>query len=127
MPTFDNLLTKHMTKTNEIARRSNIRIGVELNSEKQPVGLQWEAEDSGLQGEKAAKALMLSLWDKHDQSSMRIDLWTHEMTVEEMEFFFYQTLASMADTYQRATNDDAMAKEMRSFAQRFGQEKNVIK
>ena len=58
---------------------------------------------------------------------MRIDLWTHEMTVEEMEFFFYQTLASMADTYQRATNDDDMAKEMRAFAQRFGKEKNVLK
>lgn len=116
-----------MSKINEVARRSSITIGVELNNEKQPVGLQWKAEDSGVEGEKAAKAMMLAIWDKLDQSSMRIDLWTHEMTVEEMEFFFYQTLASMADTYQRATGDESYATELRNFARKFGKDKNVIR
>lgn len=116
-----------MSTKNEVTRRSDITIGVELNAEKQPVGLQWKAEDSGMEGEKPAKAMMLALWDKADQSSMRIDLWTHEMTVEEMEFFFFQTLNSMADTYQRSTGDTAYATEMRNFAQRFGKDKKVIK
>jgi gliding motility-associated protein GldC len=128
LPTFDTSLTEiNMSTKNEVARRSNITIGVELNDEKQPVGLQWKAEDSGIEGEKAAKAMMLAIWDKMDQSSMRIDLWTHEMTVEEMEFFFYQTLASMADTYQRSTGDQEYATELRNFAQRFGKDKKVIK
>ena len=90
LPTFDISLTEATMSINTtISRRSEIKVAVELNEEKQPVGLQWHAEDAGLQGEKPAKAMMLALWDKNDQSTMRIDLWTHEMTVEEMEFFMY--------------------------------------
>ena len=116
-----------MSINTTISRRSEIKVAVELNEEKQPVGLQWHAEDAGLQGEKPAKAMMLALWDKNDQSTMRIDLWTHEMTVEEMEFFMYETLASLADTYERSTSDKEMAKEIKAFAHKFGKEKKVIK
>lgn len=128
MPTFDTSLTEYtMTNNTTISRRSEIKVTVELNEQKQPVGLQWHADDAGIDGEKPAKAMMLALWDKNDQSTMRIDLWTHEMTVEEMEFFMYETLASMADTYERSTSDKVMAKEIKDFAHRFGKEKKVIK
>jgi gliding motility-associated protein GldC len=116
-----------MTTANNVVRRSEIKIAVELNDQKQPVGLQWKAEDAGLEGEKPAKAMMLAIWDKAEQSTMRIDLWTHEMTVEEMEFFMYETLASLADTYDRSTSDSDMAKEIKAFAHRFGKEKKVLK
>ncbi len=38
------------------------------------------------------------------------------MMVDEMEDFFYQTLMTMADTYQRATRHDDLAAEMKNFA-----------
>jgi hypothetical protein len=41
------------------------------------------------------------------------------MKVDEMKRFFHQTLVSMADTLQRATNEDAMAADMRDFARHF--------
>lgn len=116
-----------MSISKNVARRSEIKIAVELNDEKQPVGLSWFAEDAGLQAEKASKALLFSVWDPIEKSTMRIDLWTHEMTVEEMDFFFYETFAGMADTYQRATGDSSMATEIRDFARRFGKEKKVLK
>ncbi len=43
------------------------------------------------------------------------------MMVDEMEDFFYQTLMTMADTYQRATRHDDLAVDMKNFARNFYQ------
>jgi hypothetical protein len=44
-----------------------------------------------------------------------------------MQFFFYETLASMADTYERATNDKESGSDLREFARKFGKKVNVLK
>jgi gliding motility-associated protein GldC len=115
--------SKPMTKS----KTSDIIISVSLNEEKHPVAIQWHAEDSGTEGLRNSKAVMLSLFDQKEQTTMRIDLWTMEMMVEEMQLFFYETMASMADTYERATNDKDLSAEMRAFAKNFGTKTKVIK
>lgn len=100
-------------------KKSEIKFTVTLDETKQPVAIDWEAQDSGLEGVKSSKALMISLWDEKENSTLRIDLWTKEMLVDEMHRFFYESLNSMADTYLRATQDETMAKELRAFSERF--------
>jgi gliding motility-associated protein GldC len=48
-------------------------------------------KDGGVEQEEA-KAIMLSIWDSKVKESMRIDLWTKDMPVDEMKIFFHQTL-----------------------------------
>lgn len=108
-------------------KKSAIKLSITLDETKQPVAIHWEADESGVPGIQESKSMMLSLWDKQQGSMMRIDLWTHEMMVEEMQHFFYQTFASMADTYLRATNDTTMADEIRKFSKQFGEKTNVLK
>jgi gliding motility-associated protein GldC len=115
-----------MSAEQTINKRSAINIAVSLNEEKHPVGIEWQAEDSGLMGERPAKAFMLALWDVKEKSTMRIDLWTPEMSVEEMQYFFYETLASMADTLERSTGDKVLSKEMRDYARDFGKKVKVL-
>ena len=91
------------------------------------MALHWNAEDSGMQGDEECKAMMLALFDKKDQTTMRIDLWTQEMMVEEMQQFFFEMYMSMADTFQNATNNKDMADKMRNFARQFGKEVSLIK
>jgi gliding motility-associated protein GldC len=112
---------------NEIVKQSEISINVGLNNEKHPVKIEWAAQDSGLDGTKESKAMMLAFWDKLEKSTMRIDLWTTEMSVEEMQFFTYETLRSMADSYERATSDKELSKEIREFANKFGKSAKVLK
>ena len=100
------------------ARTSQIRITVHLDENKVPERLQWEAEDGG-QGE--CKAALVSLWDERERNTMRIDLWTKEMTIEEMNAFFHQNILTMADTFERATNEGRMAEQMRDFAAYFAE------
>ncbi len=95
---------------------SSIRIQVGLDENKMPVEIGWTASDNTSENLRKAKAFLLSLWDGADKTALRIDLWTKDMMVDEMEDFFYQTLITLADTYQRATRHDDLAAEMKAFA-----------
>ena len=81
--------------------------------------IRWEADDGPEPGEQSSKAMILSLWDAERRNALRIDLWTKEMPVDDMNDFVFQTLMSLADTYKSATNDAALAGEMKLFAQDF--------
>ena len=101
-------------------KTSEIKFLVELDENKVPEKLFWNADDGGIANEEA-KAIMLSVWDSNVKETLRIDLWTKEMPVDEMKQFFHQTLVAMADTFERATNDDKMASTMRDFCDYFAE------
>ena len=97
-------------------KQSSINIQVSLDEQKIPVDISWNASDSSAHNTRKAKAFLLSLWDGTDKTALRIDLWTKDMMVDEMEDFFYQTLMTMADTYQRATQYPEIANDIKVFA-----------
>jgi gliding motility-associated protein GldC len=99
--------------------KSTILIDVELDDQKVPIDIAWKATDSSMDRPQQAKAVMLSLWDGADKAALRIDLWTQKMMVDEMADFYYQTLMTMADTFQRATKQTELTDEMKAFAQTF--------
>jgi gliding motility-associated protein GldC len=99
---------------------SEIKFDVTLDENKVPELLKWTAKDGGIENQET-KAIMLSVWDSKTKESLRIDLWTKDMPVDEMKIFFHQTLVAMADTFQRATTDDKMADTMRDFCEYFAE------
>ncbi len=99
---------------------SEIKLNVNLDENKVPETIHWTAEDGGIENEET-KAVMLSVWDDKKKESLRIDLWTKDMPVDEMKIFFHQTLSAMADTFERATNDDKMSATMRDFCEYFAE------
>ncbi len=110
----------------EVVKTSQIRIDVQLDKENLPINLEWDADDADFSGKEQAKGMMLSIFDGLQQNALRIDLWTQDMNVEEMNLFMFQTLATMADTFERATNNTAVAEEMREFAHQFGHKVKVF-
>lgn len=98
---------------------STITIDVQLDPDKVPQQISWKASDSSADMAQKAKAMMISFWDGADKSALRIDLWTKEMMVDEMADFFYQTIMTMADTYNRATQHAELATDMKNFAKEF--------
>jgi len=97
---------------------STIRIAVE-NDEQGVAAIRWEADDAPEPGQHDANAMILALWDPQHRNALRIDLWTREMTVDDMNDFVFQTLLSLADSYRAATNDDALMAEIKIFARQF--------
>ena len=105
---------------------SNISIDVVLDENKIPEKLNWSTEDGGVTNEES-KAIFISVWDHQRKESLRIDLWTKDMPLDEMKIFFHQTLSSMADTFQRATNDEKMTETMKEFCDYFAEKLELKK
>src|SRR5690554_1483327 len=84
-------------------------------------GIGWRADEGTSGKEQAAQAFILALWDADERNALRIDLWTKEMSVDDMNDFFFQTLMTMADTYANATTFAPLAGEIKVFAQDFAQ------
>src|ERR1044072_5229097 len=100
---------------------STITIKVKLDDDKIPQQIEWNATGTTTQHTQQAKGLMLAFWDGMEKTAMRIDLWTKDMMVDEMADFFYQTLMTMADTYNRATHQQELTDELKEFAKSFYQ------
>ncbi|WP_026977065.1 gliding motility protein GldC [Flavobacterium tegetincola] len=105
---------------------SEIKFSIDLDENRVPEKLQWSAEDGGV-NQQEAKAIMLSIWDSKAQETLRIDLWTKDMPVDEMKKFFHQTLVAMSDTFQRATDDQQMTDTMKDFCEYFAEKMDLIK
>ncbi|MDK2770938.1 MAG: gliding motility protein GldC [Flavobacterium sp.] len=101
-------------------KKTDIKISVELDENNVPEKLKWSAQDGGVDAAEA-KAMLLSIWDHNQKETLRIDLWTKDMPVDEMKQFFHQTLVAMADTFERATTDEKMSATMRDFCDYFAE------
>lgn len=100
-------------------KESDIIIRVHTDENHVPEHIEWKAQDGREQG--VGKAMLLSFWDAQELNTLRIDLWTKEMTTDEMKAFFHQNILTLADTFERATNEGKMAAQMRDFADYFAE------
>jgi len=105
---------------------SKIELKVILDENRVPEKLHWTAEDGGIANEEA-KAMMLSVWDAKAKETLRIDLWTKDMPVDDMKLFFHQTLVTMSDTFNRATQDEKMTATMKDFCDYFAEKLEIKK
>lgn len=110
--------------TPEQMKQSEIKFTITLDDNHNPEKIEWSAPDAAK--ESTSKAVMISLWDAQEKNTLRIDLWTKDMMVDEMKQFYHQNLLSMADTLERATGEKEAAKAMRNFAQEFGERLNLV-
>ena len=111
----------------KIEHKSQIKVNVGLDENRVPVKMEWEASDNPNGEEtKECKALLMSVFDKESKDTMKIDLWTTEMQIAEMDRFFFQTLRAMSDTYFKATQNKELANDMHRFVQYFGEQVEII-
>lgn len=99
---------------------SEITLRIALDENRIPEKLTWSAQDGGIVDEDA-KAMLLSVWDSKNKESLKIDLWTKDMPVDEMKIFFHQTLVALSDTFMKATHDEKMTATMKDFCEYFAE------
>jgi gliding motility-associated protein GldC len=110
-------------------KKAEIKLTIELDDNNVPDSIVWESTDGESQEALPAKALFLALWDHHYKNSLRIDLWTKDMPLDEMKRFFYETLQTLGDTFIRASGDDELAKavigDLRDYCDHFAEKMEV--
>jgi len=110
-----------------MAKKASIEIQIELDEHNVPEKIQWRSDDQPTNKElKGCKAFLLSLFDEETKDTLKIDLWTKEMQVVEMDRLFFQTLRALADTYFKATQNEKLASDMQKFVHYFGEETGII-
>jgi gliding motility-associated protein GldC len=109
----------------KVVKTSEISIKVGLNDNNLPVGMKWSAEDGGVEN-APAKAMLLSLWDPKEMSAMKIDLWTNDMSVEEMKQFFHQTLMTLSDSFESATGEKNICEDLRDYCHHFAEKMKIL-
>ena len=90
---------------------SSINLSVQLDENNIPEKIMWDASDKPDTVNPETKAVSVSLWDEKTNNAMRIDLWTKEMSIDEMKRFYINSLGGMAQMILNSTGDKFMAEE----------------
>ena len=114
-------------KMDKAVKFSKLSINIGMNQENLPVDIEWDAEDNPNPGKPVkCKAMLTSFFERENLDTLKIDLWTKDMQIYEMDRFMYQTLRSLADTYFKATQNRELAIEMQKFVHFFGEQTEII-
>jgi len=103
---------------------SEIKLKVTVDENHLPHKIEWEAQDA--KEGSACKSMMLALWDEKENNTLRIDLWTKDMMVDEMKKFYIQNILTLTDTFQKATADDETAALVKDFFSEVGKRIGVL-
>lgn len=106
-------------------QNKKINIEVVLDEQNVPENIIWSATDLEGYDEAECRAMLLSMWDHRSKDTLRLDLWTKKMTVDEMKIFFHQTLVTMADTLEKSINDPRISGDMRDFCEYFAERMEI--
>jgi gliding motility-associated protein GldC len=105
-------------------KTTEITFKVTVDENNLPINIKWATSDSGEKSE--CKSVMISLWDTKENNTLRIDLWTKDMMVDEMKKFYHQNIITSTDTYLRATGDEATTKKVKHFFSEIGKDIGVL-
>lgn len=99
-------------------KKSNIQFAVELDEQNVPDRITWEATDKPEGGLSETKSISIALWDHQQKNTLRIDLWTKDMPVDEMKRFYIECIAGLAHSALSATGDEYFSSEMNNLCEK---------
>ena len=106
-------------------KKSKISFEIELDKNNLPQSIMLNTADGQLENVDV-KSFLISAWDKKTNETLRIDLWTKDMMVNEMLIMHHQTLLSMANSLEKATNEHKLADALRDYCAFFGEQSGII-
>lgn len=100
-------------------KNSEIKFQIALDDQNIPEKILWDADEKDTPGYSETKSISLSLWDHQNQNTMRIDLWSKDMPVDDMKKFYIDCLGGLAQSVLNATGDEYMSAEMNNLCDKF--------
>ncbi len=100
-------------------KESEINLRIKLDDKNVPEKIYWNASDKEDQGEEETKSISLNIWDQLNSNTLRIDLWTKDMPVDEMKRFYVDCLGGLAQSMLNATGDEFMSTSMNRLCEKF--------
>jgi gliding motility-associated protein GldC len=101
-------------------KKSKIEFEIELDDKNIPEKIIWNASDNP-DGDSPSetRSISIALWDHMQKNTLRIDLWSKEMQVDEMKRFYVDMLGGLAQSIMNSTGDEFMATELNTLCEKF--------
>lgn len=99
-------------------RKTAINFNVELDNNNVPDKILWDASDKPEAAPAETKSISIALWDESQKNTLRIDLWTKDMPIDEMKRFYIDCLGGLAQSILSSTGDEFMASETHALCNR---------
>jgi gliding motility-associated protein GldC len=97
---------------------SEIKIKVQLGKDNIPEKILWDADEKDGEGFSESKSMSLSLWDDNNKNTLRIDLWSKDMPMDEMKRFYIDCLGGISQTLLNSTGDEYMSTQINQLCDR---------
>jgi gliding motility-associated protein GldC len=99
-------------------KKSTIAFEIDLDDKNFPEKITWKASDTDNMA-KNTKAIAISLWDPDQNNTLKIDLWTKDMRIDEMDKFMLDTLGGLSQTMLNATGDTYISTSLNDLCEKF--------
>lgn len=99
-------------------KKSTITFTVELDANNVPDKIFWDATDKPDPNLSETKSISIALWDEKQKNTLRIDLWTKDMPVNEMKRFYIDCLGGLAQSMLTSTGDEVMSNETNALCEK---------
>ena len=90
-------------------KETEITIKVKLDQNNIPEEIMWSAPDGGIK-DQLSKSIFLSFWDSKQKETLKMDLWTKDMPIDEMKTFILQTIQSLNQIISKAIGNEELMK-----------------
>ena len=104
--------------------KQKLKFEVELDENHLPLNIEMHASDSPSK-EDDIKALMISAWAAKTKETLRIDLWTKDMPINDMFIMYHQTMIGMATSLEKATGHEKLAGALRDYCEFFAEQTKI--
>ena len=72
------------------------------------------------------KALMIAAWDASKKETLRVDIWTKDMPVNDMFILYHQNLMGMATSLEKSTGEEKLAQALRDYCSFFAEKTKIL-
>ena len=105
--------------------KQTLKFEVELDENNLPNSIKMLEEKSS-NSSIDLKALLIAGWDAKRKETLRVDIWTKDMPVNDMFIMYHQNMMGMATSLEKSTGQNKLANALRDYCDFFAKETKIL-
>lgn len=105
--------------------KQTLKFEVELDENNLPNSIKM-LEEKASNSSIDLKALMIAGWDAKRKETLRVDIWTKDMPVNDMFIMYHQNMTGMATSLEKSTGQNKLANALRDYCDFFAKETKIL-
>jgi gliding motility-associated protein GldC len=69
---------------------------------------------------------MIAAWDSKKKETLRVDIWTKDMPVNDMFILYHQNMMGMATSLEKSTGEGKLAEGLRDYCAFFAEKTKIL-